>query len=70
MIIQCKSCSRKFIVRDQDIPKAGRMVKCGYCSVTWHQNPISVPTKPLRKQKTIEPVMATDESPSIERKSR
>ena len=40
MIIQCKSCIRKFIVRDIDIPKSGRVVKCGYCSVTWHQMPI------------------------------
>ena len=39
MIIQCKSCSRKFIVKDNDIPKSGRMVQCGYCSVTWHQMP-------------------------------
>ena len=39
MIIQCKSCSRKFAVRDSDIPNEGRMVQCGYCSVTWHQKP-------------------------------
>ena len=45
MIIQCESCSRKFIVRDQDIPTTGRTVKCGYCSVTWHQMPILVKTK-------------------------
>ena len=40
MIIQCKSCSRKFVVKDRDIPKLGREVKCGYCSVTWHQMPV------------------------------
>ena len=40
MIIQCESCSRKFIVKDADIPKEGRNVQCGYCSVTWHQMPI------------------------------
>ena len=39
MIIQCKSCSRKFIVKDNDIPNNGRMVQCGYCSSTWHQMP-------------------------------
>ena len=39
MIIQCKSCSRKFIVKDSDIPKDGRSVQCGYCSVTWFQMP-------------------------------
>ena len=39
MIISCESCSRKFVVKDIDIPKAGRTVQCGYCSVTWHQMP-------------------------------
>lgn len=39
MIIQCQSCSRKFVVKDKDIPEEGRTVQCGYCSVTWHQMP-------------------------------
>mgnify|MGYP006106074727 FL=1 len=41
MIIQCKSCARKFIVKDKDIPGDGRTVQCGYCSISWHQLPIS-----------------------------
>ena len=40
MIIQCKSCSRKFQVQDDDIPKEGRMVQCGNCSQEWFQLPI------------------------------
>ena len=40
MIIECKSCSRKFQIKDEDIPENGRMVKCGYCSVEWFQFPI------------------------------
>jgi predicted Zn finger-like uncharacterized protein len=48
MIIECKSCSRKFIVRDIDIPTEGRNVQCGFCSVFWHQMPVSVDTKPLK----------------------
>ena len=39
MIIQCESCSRKFIVKNENIPKEGRMVQCGYCSSSWHQMP-------------------------------
>ena len=39
MIIQCKGCSKKFIVKDNDIPAEGRNVQCGYCSVTWVQKP-------------------------------
>ena len=41
MIIQCESCSRKFQVKDEDIPKEGRMVQCSNCSQKWFQ----VPTK-------------------------
>ena len=40
MIIQCESCSRKFVVKDSDIPRQGRTVQCGYCSVMWKQKPI------------------------------
>ena len=51
MIIQCESCSRKFIVKDSDIPKAGREVKCGYCSVTWHQMPTVTKIKTVQQSK-------------------
>ena len=55
MIIQCQSCSRKFIVKDADIPNEGRMVQCGYCSQKWFQTPIKkqISTKkkiPIKKQ--------------------
>ena len=40
MIIQCASCSSKFQVRDEDIPKEGRMVQCSNCSQKWFQAPI------------------------------
>ena len=52
MIIQCESCSRKFIVKDQDIPEEGRTVQCGYCSVTWHEMPTVAQTK-IVKAKNI-----------------
>jgi len=66
MIIQCENCSRKFIVKDKDIPKAGRMVKCGYCSITWHQMPVSIPAKTSKQQKISKPAVAVDDSPSID----
>ena len=66
MIIQCESCSRKFIVKDSDIPQEGRTVQCGYCSVTWHQMPISVPTRTVRKPKINKPVTETEDSPSVD----
>jgi len=66
MIIQCESCSRKFIVKDNDIPKTGRSVQCGYCSVTWHQMPIASVTKISKKKKVVKPVKEIDDSPSVD----
>ena len=39
MIIDCQNCSKKFLVKDTDIPEEGRMVQCGYCSQKWFQEP-------------------------------
>ena len=66
MIIQCESCSRKFIVKDSDIPKEGRTVQCGYCSVTWHQMPVTTPTRAVKKPQISKPVVESDESPSVD----
>jgi len=66
MIIQCESCSRKFIVRDQDIPQEGRIVKCGYCSATWNQMPTEITTQPIKKAQKIKKVVETDDSPSVD----
>ena len=66
MIIQCKSCSKKFIVKDSNIPKDGRTVQCGYCSVTWHQMPVTTPTRAVKKPQISKPVVESDESPSVD----
>jgi predicted Zn finger-like uncharacterized protein len=42
MIIQCGNCSRKFSVKDEDIPKDGRMVQCSNCSQKWFQTSIKI----------------------------
>ena len=42
MIIQCENCSRKFQVKDEDIPEEGRMVQCSNCSQKWFQTPIKI----------------------------
>jgi len=64
MIIQCESCSRKFLVKDKDIPKEGRIVQCGYCLVTWHQVPVSIPVSTtkssINKNPPIEKIKASD----------
>ncbi len=42
MIIHCESCSKKFQVKDDAIPKEGRMVQCSNCSQKWFQTPIKI----------------------------
>ena len=66
MIIQCESCSRKFVAKDSDIPEGGRTVQCGHCSVTWHQKSISVPNKPIKLTKIVKPSEKINESLSVE----
>ena len=66
MIIQCESCSRKFIVKDRDIPEEGRTVQCGSCSVTWHQMPVSAPIKTIKQTSIKKSFVETDDSPSID----
>ena len=67
MIIQCQSCSRKFIVKDKDIPEEGRTVQCGYCSVTWHQMPVSVPPKTFEQVNINEPIEEISEGLSVDK---
>jgi len=49
MIIECKSCHKKFTVRDSEIPINGRTVQCSNCSTQWLQMRVtpSVTTKNL-----------------------
>ena len=68
MIIQCTSCSRKFVVKDKDIPKNGRMVQCGYCSETWHQMPSTIPIKKVKKiEPAVEPSIESSEGLSVDK---
>ena len=64
MIIQCESCSKKFIVKDSDIPQEGRTVQCGYCSVTWHQMAVETPIRPVKsninESLSVDKIMASD----------
>ena len=64
MIIQCESCSRKFIVKDSDIPQEGRTVQCGYCSVTWHQMAVGTTIRPVKsninESLSVDKIMASD----------
>ena len=67
MIIELESCSKKFIAKDSDIPKGGRIVQCGYCSVTWQQMPVLEPTKILERANINEPTEEIDEGLSVDK---
>jgi len=64
MIIQCESCSKKFIVKDSEIPQEGRTVQCGHCSVTWHQMAVETPIRPIKsninESLSVDKIMASD----------
>ncbi|MAH89843.1 MAG: hypothetical protein CMI78_01140 [Candidatus Pelagibacter sp.] len=49
MILECKSCQKKFIVPDNAIPSTGRLVQCSSCGNKWTQFPVS---KKITKTKT------------------
>ena len=66
MIIQCESCSKKFVVKNIDIPEEGRTVQCGYCSVTWHQMPVSAPIQTIRQTSLKKSFVETEDSPSVD----
>ena len=66
MIIQCESCSRKFVVKDSDIPSEGRTVQCGYCSVTWHQMPALTQTTTLKKTEINKTLKKDNKTLSVE----
>ena len=54
MLLNCKSCQKKFIVPDSAITKSGRLVQCGSCGDKWTQFPVDavVPQKIDIKEKT------------------
>ena len=56
MIIQCVSCSKKFVVPDTAITTSGRVVQCGTCGNKWTQYPETIKntkTQPLPKKTSI-----------------
>jgi hypothetical protein len=42
------------------------MVQCGYCSVTWHQMPISTPTKTIKQERISKPATEINEDLSVD----
>ena len=53
MILSCNSCEKKFVVPDQAITPAGRVVQCGSCGNKWKQFPIKEDIKKNILEKKI-----------------
>ena len=73
MILSCNSCGKKFVVPDNAITKAGRLVQCSACGNKWKQFPVGIAekkeviSKPAAKQ-TITKRVTPKKPKSIKRK--
>ena len=73
MILSCNSCGKKFVVPDNAITKAGRLVQCSACGNKWKQFPVGIAEKKeVISKPTIEQTITKRVSPkkpkSIKRK--
>jgi predicted Zn finger-like uncharacterized protein len=66
MLVNCKSCQKKFIVPDSAITGSGRLLQCGSCGSKWTQYPVKVNL--VEKIKNVAPTII--EKPSDKKKSR
>ena len=73
MILSCNSCGKKFVVPDNAITEAGRLVQCSACGNKWKQFPVGIAekreviSKPAIKQIITKPV-SPKKPKSIKRK--
>ena len=54
MILSCNLCEKKFVVPDQAISEAGRMVQCGSCGNKWKQFPVKSEAKQITPVKKVD----------------
>ena len=50
MIISCQCGKLQFLIKKNEIPKNGRIVKCGICNLEWLQKPHGAVEKVIRKE--------------------
>ena len=62
MLLNCKSCLKKFIVPDSAITISGRLVQCSFCGNKWTQYPIENTDSDIKKSNKIKaPIRVKDE---------
>ena len=62
MIIQCKSCDKKFNVPDSAITASGRLVQCSSCGNKWTQYPIKK-ADPIKRTEVTSPIITKKKTP-------
>jgi predicted Zn finger-like uncharacterized protein len=74
MLVNCKSCQKKFIVPDSAVAESGRLLQCGSCGNKWTQYPIKEkPIKEIAQTALIKKKQQTTEKKikaSIKKKKR
>ena len=68
MILECKSCQKKFLVPDNAITSSGRLVQCSSCGNKWTQFPIKKKNE-LYKKQTESRELFTKKSKTIKKKT-
>ena len=64
MILECKSCRKKFVVPDNAIPNVGRLVQCSSCGNKWTQFPV---LKKIIEEKKVAPSPGKIAQPKVKK---
>ena len=85
MILSCNSCGKKFVVPDNAITEAGRLVQCSACGNKWKQFPLEIVekmgviskpvvkktiTKPVKTKKLVSPKKSKSPKRKVPKKKR
>ena len=68
MILECKSCQKKFLVPDNAITSSGRLVQCSSCGNKWTQYPPEKKNE-LSKKQTESKELVTKKSKTKKKKA-
>ena len=66
MLVNCKSCQKKFIVPNAAITESGRLLQCGSCGSKWTQFPVKETSKQELKKTVPIKIIST---PKYKKKS-
>ena len=70
MILECKSCQKKFLVPDNAITSSGRLVQCSSCGNKWTQFPPRKKNELYKKQTQSKELVTKKSKPKKKKTSR